>query len=256
MSENSSNNIHRKPFSYTWQKVVGLLLWVAVGFIVAKAILTLVAFALSWTGISLELVNQSVLQAIFAALVYIVTLIVVLGVPWWIRKSRTSQEELGLTRLPSWLDIGLAPAGFIIYLIVTAIFTTIATALVPGFDITQSQETGFANLSSRYEYVLAFVTLVVLAPVAEEILFRGYLFGKLRKYLPAWVAIILTSVLFGVVHGQWNVGVDVFALSLVLCSLREITGSIWAGILLHMMKNALAFYLLFINPSLLNIMGG
>lgn len=222
----------------------------------AQAILTLVALALNSIGVPLRAVNPAILQTIFAALVYVLTLAVVLGVPWWVRKSRTDQKEIGLTRLPSWLDIGLAPAGFVIYLIVTAALTAVATSLIPGFDAAQTQETGFANLAYRYEYIMAFVTLVVLAPMAEEILFRGYLFGKLRKYIPAWAAILLTSALFGLVHGQWNVGIDVFALSLVLCTLREITGSIWAGILLHMMKNALAFYLLFINPSLLNIMGG
>ena len=37
-----------------------------------------------------------------------------------------------------------------------------------------------------------------------------------------------------------------FALSIVLCGLREITGTIHAGILLHMLKNGIAFYLLFV----------
>ena len=47
-------------------------------------------------------------------------------------------------------------------------------------------------------------------------------------------------------HGQWNVGVNVFAMSIVLCTLREITGTIYAGILLHMLKNTIAFVLVYI----------
>ena len=47
-------------------------------------------------------------------------------------------------------------------------------------------------------------------------------------------------------HFQWNVGVNVFALSVVLCALREITGTIYAGILTHMIKNGVAFYLLYL----------
>ena len=54
------------------------------------------------------------------------------------------------------------------------------------------------------------------------------------------------SILFGVVHMQWNVGVNVFAMSVVLCGLREITGTIYSGILVHMIKNGLAFYYLYI----------
>lgn len=195
------------------------------------------------------------LQTVAAALIYVLTLAIVVSVPWWVSKSRTDKKQLGLLRLPSWLDIGLAPAGLVIYLIATAIFTTIAMT-IPGFDANQMQETGFANLSYRYEYFLAFATLVVIAPLAEEVLFRGYLYGKLRNYVPAWFGVLLTSLLFAAVHGQWNVAVDVFALSLVLCILREITGNIWASFLLHMLKNGIAYYLLFINPTLLNIMGG
>lgn len=239
-----------------WQRTIGLLLWVALSFAVAQSLLVVIAVVLNRVGVPLDSVNDTMLQAIFAALVYLLTLVVVMGVPWLLKRSRTSRTELGLTRLPSWLDMGLAPAGFIIYMLTTYVLTMVVTLIVPSFDISQVQDTGFGNITQRYEFFLAFATLVVIAPLAEEILFRGYLYGKMRKYVPVWLSMLLVSILFGAVHGQWNVGIDVFALSLVLCSLREITGSIWAGVMLHMIKNAIAYYLLFINPALLSTMGG
>lgn len=239
-----------------WQRTIGLLLWVALSFAVAQSLLVVIAVVLNRIGVPLDSVNDTMLQAIFAALVYLLTLVVVMGVPWLLKRSRTSRTELGLTRLPSWLDMGLAPAGFIIYMLTTYVLTMVVTLIVPSFDISQVQDTGFGNITQRYEFFLAFATLVVIAPLAEEILFRGYLYGKMRKYVPVWLSMLLVSILFGAVHGQWNVGIDVFALSLVLCSLREITGSIWAGVMLHMIKNAIAYYLLFINPALLSTMGG
>lgn len=251
-----ANSLNSSTKVISWQRAVGLLFWVALSFMIAQALLFLVVAILSRAGVPLDTVSATMLQTIFAALVYTLTLVIVMGVPWFVKKSRTSKAELGLTRLPSWLDIGLAPAGFIIYMLATFALATVVTLVIPSFDISQAQDTGFGNITQRYEYYLAFATLVVIAPLAEEILFRGYLYGKIRKYVPMWLAMLLVSALFGAVHGQWNVGIDVFALSLVLCALREITGSIWAGILLHMMKNAIAYYLLFINPSLLNIMGG
>jgi membrane protease YdiL (CAAX protease family) len=249
-SSNKPKSLHQLP------KAAGLLLWVGIGFAVAQMALTLIVLLLSWAGIPVRAINQTILQTTFAVLVYVLTLVVVVGLPWWIRKYKTNRTELGLDRLPSWLDLGLAPAGFVIYMLVTVGITAIVSALIPGFDIDQVQDTGFGNIAYRYEYILAFVTLVVLAPLAEEVLFRGYLYGKLRRYIPVWASVLLTSALFGLIHGQWNVGVDVFALSIVLCILREITGSIWAGVLLHMIKNGLAFYVLFINPSLFNTIGG
>jgi len=130
------------------------------------------------------------------------------------------------------------------------------TTLFPWIDVNQVQDTGFSNLGQRYEYILAFLTLVVIAPVAEEAIFRGYLYGKVKKFVPIWVAILATSLLFGFIHGAWNLAIDTFALSIILCILRESTGSIWSSILLHMAKNSIAFYVLFINPLLLAIIVG
>ena len=93
---------------------------------------------------------------------------------------------------------------------------------------------------------MAFVCLVILAPFCEEVLFRGWLYGKLRFKMPAVPAILIVSLLFGVMHGQLNVGVTVFAMSIGMCVMRELTGTIWGGVLLHMLKNALAFYFLFV----------
>lgn len=234
---------------------MGLLAWVLAGFVLSSAIVALIVWILTEVGVSFTALNQTILNTILALAVYILTLIIVVGVPWLIKKSSFTKDEAGLTRLPSWMDILMAPAGFIVYFIVSGILTFTVTQLVPGFDTSEVQQTGFEDISQRYEYILAFATLVVLAPVAEEVLFRGYLYGKLRKYVPIWVAILATSALFGLVHGQWNVGLDVFALSIILCSLREVTGNIWAGILLHMLKNGVAFYFLFINTSLLDTIG-
>ena len=200
-------------------------------------------------------VSITVLNTIVAAAIYVVTLALVLGIPWFVQRRRTSREDLGITRFPSWLDIGLAPVGFVVYYIFSIILVYVASQIIPAFDMQQTQDVGFSNLTERYEVMLAFLTLVIIAPIAEELLFRGYLYGKLRKSVPMWLAILMTSTLFAIVHGQWNVAIDVFALSLVMCGLREITGSIWAGVILHTMKNALAFYLLFINPSLLATIG-
>lgn len=225
--------------------------WLLVCLGVAQLLLVGVFWALAQVGVSLAGMNPTIANTLVAILVYAVTLLLVIGLPWWIRKNRTTRQLIGINRLPSWMDIVLAPAGFIVYALASAVVSYAAVKLIPGFDATQAQNTGFSNLSHSYEYILAFVTLVVLAPLAEEVLFRGYLYGKLKNHLPTWAAVLATSATFGLAHGQWNVGLDVFVLSLVLCSLREVTGNIWAGVLLHMLKNGIAFYVLFINTSLL-----
>ena len=241
---------------------MGLPLWTVAGFIGAQLLLVGIVWVMQLFGVPLGSVDETLLNTTAAAVVYLLSLAIVVGLPWLIRKRRTSRVELGLDRPLSWTDILLAPAGFVMYLITSGVLIFLTVHYIPGFDIAQQQALSFNELTQRYQLLLAFIALVILAPVAEEALFRGYLFGKLRRIAPFWVVMLISSVLFGALHLpgdgalQWNVAIDTFALSLVLCGLREVSGSIWAGVLLHMMKNGLAFYLLFINPALIATIGG
>ncbi|MBC7459134.1 CPBP family intramembrane metalloprotease [Candidatus Saccharibacteria bacterium] len=233
-----------------------LPLWVLAGFVFAQVIVGLVLVLLRLMGITFEGVNDAIVSTAIAAVSYVLAITLVVGLPWVIKKQRTSAQELGLGSPPTWIDLLLAPTGFVVYIILTAIFSFVAMQFLTFVDYDQTQAVGFAGLNQQYEFVLAFISLVIVAPVAEEVLFRGYLLGKLRKHLPLWGAILVTSLLFAAVHLQWNVAIDVFALSLVLCVLRVISKSLWPSILLHMIKNGIAFYFLFINPLLLTTLGG
>lgn len=236
--------------------VAGLPAWVFFGFIAASIVVGLVILLLAQTNTMHFSEDNAVANAVIAAVTYVLTLGIVIGVPWQWRQIRTTKEELGLTRLPNWFDIVLAPAAFIVYMLLAGILLAAVQAAFPAFDAEQTQDVGFANLNYYYEYVLAFVTLVIVAPIAEEVLVRGYLYGKLKKVTSVAVALMISSLLFSVMHMQLNVALNVLPLGVVLVLLRETTGSIWAGILLHMLKNGLAFYLLFVNPSFLNAIGG
>lgn len=254
MSANSLNNPIQKVLSWKWIRSSWVLaallpLWMLIGLGLAVIVMRILVTILTQLGVPLAAMNATILQTTLTAVVYLLTLLFVIGLPRLIGKYVTP-ADVGLTRLPSWADIGLAPAGFVVYFIASSLLVYVGSQIIPGFDMTQLQETGFTHISQYYEYVLAFATLIVVAPIAEEVLFRGFLYGKLRRRMPVWVAMLITSALFGLIHGQWNVGLDVFALSIVLCSLREVTGSIWAGILLHMLKNSIAFFIIFVSPLL------
>lgn len=201
--------------------------------------------------------SATLTQALFSLLSYAITLLIIIFIPKLINKKwRVSKEDLGLNELPTWLDLGLAPVGFIVYLVLAAILTSIFAAIFPWFDMSQAQDVGFNSAILGPDRILAFTALVVVSPIAEELVFRGFLYNKLKTSLSTKkrrelaaiiIATIITSLAFGIMHGQWNVGVNVFAMSLVLCAMREITGSIYASILLHMIKNAIAFYLLYVT---------
>ena len=235
---------------------IGLPIWVFLGFMLSQALLIAIIEITKALGISYVGLGEAAFSTIVGAAIYALTLLIVVGVPWLVKKSRTTKTEIGLQRAPSWFDIGIAPVAFITYLIISAAVMAVAMSTLTFIDFQQAQDTGFTQISAQYETILAFLTLVVIAPIAEEIVFRGYLLGKLRKYAPLWISILITSLLFALVHFAWNVGIDVFVLSIVLCLLRVWSKSLWAPILVHMIKNGVAFYFLFINPSFLSTLGG
>ena len=142
--------------------------------------------------------------------------------------------------------------GFAAYFVLYIVGLVIAKALVPSLNLEQEQEIGFSTNTQGAALLPVFISLVILPPITEEIVARGFLFGGLRTKLPFAVAATITSVLFAAAHlGEasegllWIAAVDTFILSLVLCYLREKTGSLWPSIGVHALKNGLAFIVLF-----------
>lgn len=185
-----------------------------------------------------------------AAIVYIVAAAIVIS-PFVIRRLSWTEirKKLGLFKRFGLSMLSWAVFAWGLYFISTIIVTAILYSInLPGVNLEQKQNIGFENLSGGLEYVVAFLLLVVVAPVFEELLFRGYLFGRIRERNGFWFSAVLTSLAFAVLHGQVNVGIDVFILSLFLCYLREKFDSVLPGVLVHAFKNGLAYILLFILP--------
>ena len=251
MSESSSSlNVTTQPLLRRIGFALTAAVWIVIIYFVASFLGEKFLQILFTIGVPLTNLSDNVLTFVYNALVWAIMFGLLIFPIEKLRLIPKLKQELGIQRLLSWSDIGVALLAFIPYLILASVFAGVATMLLPGYDVTQSQDVGFSQLSNRFELLLAFVALVVAAPIIEEVIFRGFLFSRLKKHLGVIVGIIGTSLVFAVLHMQLNVGVDVFALSIVLCLLRIVTGSIWAGVILHMTKNALAFFILFVYPMI------
>lgn len=189
-------------------------------------------------------------QLVANASIYMLAAALVL-IPLLIRKVSWPNitQLLGVSERPKLAHLAWTLPAYVIYFL-TAVLVSLVAANIPGFDSDQAQNVGFDDVTTIAGYVMAFVGLVILPPIFEEVLFRGYLLGRLRKYTGFWFSTIVTSLAFGLVHLQWNVGIDTFVLSIFLCFLREHTKSLWAPILLHAIKNGLAYLFIFIAPLL------
>lgn len=92
------------------------------------------------------------------------------------------------------------------------------------------------------------LSVAVVAPIFEEMIFRGFVYGGFERSLGAWPAVLLSSLLFTVLHGQYNVYelTQIFVLGMVLGWARLRTQSLFTPIVMHAANNALATGMVFL----------
>jgi membrane protease YdiL (CAAX protease family) len=84
--------------------------------------------------------------------------------------------------------------------------------------------------------LLAFAAAIV-APVCEEVVFRGYLYPVAKKFAGPWMAGLCSALVFSAAHGSLTALLPLFVFGLVLVALYEFTGSIWAPMAVHFLFN-------------------
>ena len=78
---------------------------------------------------------------------------------------------------------------------------------------------------------------VIMAPIGEELVFRGATMRLFRQALPFFFANICQAILFGILHANWIQGIYAFALGILLGYVCEKGGSIYYSILMHILFN-------------------
>lgn len=116
-----------------------------------------------------------------------------------------------------------------------------ATYVIPGVDMQADMAKILAAIArTPLNMAAMFFAIAIAAPVVEELLFRGLLQNALAKYVPIWGAILLSSLLFALVHLQPYAVPGLMSLSIAFGYLYHRTGSLRTNIILHMANNVLA----------------
>jgi membrane protease YdiL (CAAX protease family) len=227
------------PLLHGW---IGWVLFAVAVYIVSLYLTSGFAYVLTRIGFFAN-IDATIYVLLTRILFYCIVICLMIVIPRWLKKP-LSLRTMGIDRVMSWKDIAVGVAGLIGYFLL-AMGSLALLKLIPGVDVSQVQDLDVGHVYGA-SLMLVFVVLVLITPFAEELLFRGVLYGGLRtRKLPMWASALIVSALFGIAHGQLNVGVDVFCLSLVACYARELTGSVWAGVVLHMIKNFIAFAIVY-----------
>jgi membrane protease YdiL (CAAX protease family) len=153
-------------------------------------------------------------------------------------------DYLGL-HWPGWRDIGIGVA-----LLATVLLVAGTTEQLLGVNEPSFLFDTYGTAQSAGMLPLMFLAFVILAPLQEEILFRGFLYRGLAPALGPAATITLLSGVWAVLHVQYNwfFMVEIFALGLAFGWLRWFSGSTLLTILLHTSNNCLAMLVAGLTP--------
>lgn len=181
----------------------------------------------------------------FVALTSLVSLLAALFLIWRYRRWRKAEK----------VAISISPKGLNPLLLVWAYLLMFSTTIVlePLYEWlpTPDQDPGRGWW--------AFLALVVIAPVFEEWICRGVVFGALKKRYGVVVSMLLSALFFGLLHVQPVPVVNAFVLGLILAYIYHKTNTLLAPILLHALHNGVAYLLItagYGEASFIELLGG
>lgn len=152
--------------------------------------------------------------------------------------GRPRGADYGLVRTRIGAAIGAMISIWIGFIVFSLIWKTAVS-----LDDPQTLPDQLGIEGSTLNLVLVVIVITILAPVAEETLFRGYIFRALRNWRGFAPAAIITGLIFGAVHiGSSPIGyaLPLAAFGFGLCLLYQWTGSLYPCIALHAVNNAFA----------------
>ena len=173
------------------------------------------------------------LQIFLVAIVYV--RIIAPGVMSW--------ADLGLVRHRFTRNLGI---GFVAWIILLAASFALSAALnAVGIEQNQAELFSAVKDAPLPQFLLVLVAGAILAPIGEEIFFRGYLFTSLSKERRPIVAYGASSLLFAVVHFNLPALLPILVLGFGLAVARRVSGSLIAPIVAHGLNNLFALSVLY-----------
>ena len=184
-------------------------------------------------GMTVEQADAAMLDIMFAhqtEILLISGFVVLLGL-WLMAKLRknTFGAFTGIARPTKTPVLVLALAAGV----AMSFWATIAINMIPWPEaMVESYVESSASLTSQ-QPVIDFLAVVLMAPLVEELLFRGVIYDALCTFVPAGAAVVFQAMLFGSTHGTLLWILYSTLIGCVLGYVRKRTNSLWPCILMH-----------------------
>jgi membrane protease YdiL (CAAX protease family) len=213
--------------------------WFAwVGFVVAiLGVVTLIGTVAAIVGADEESPGFVVIATLAQGAVFVGTAV------WFAsRVAKPKAWHFGLRTAPFWPAVGWAALGVFSFFLVSAIYAGLVQP-----DTEQDVVESLGGDEGTFGLVVAGLMVIAVAPVVEEIFFRGFFYRALRSRFPIVLAALMDGLLFGVIHFNFE-GADgllilppLALLGFIFCLVYERTGSLYPVIGMHAFNNSLAY---------------
>ena len=163
------------------------------------------------------------------------------GVAMLITRLRGNGPRTDLGLIWSWHDVRVGVVYGVCGLVITIPASLLYVVLVGPDQASSAVGDVFEGLRAGPVAALTVVlVVVVLAPLCEEIVYRGLLWGALERYaLPRWVPFVVTTLLFAVAHFEFTRTPLLFIVALPIALARLRTGRLAASVVAHQVNNLL-----------------
>jgi membrane protease YdiL (CAAX protease family) len=230
------NDSVKRCFPDAWDVVVMLLLFFAVQIVVGVALglAGILAPELSpIEGVTAEqFMSEQIALANYNALVYPLLMVCSVVAMWLYVRLRGGRKAVTIRHSISGLNPSVILVG-IVWLVASQIVLEPLLALLPP---SSGGEMGRG--------VWAWVTVMVSAPILEELICRGLLYETVRKRWNVAFSIAISAIFFGAIHADWSTCIVAIVAGAIFSILYERTSSILATIIVHSINNALAYALM------------
>ena len=231
---NESNPAQEKqtqPISTNFPTAVDVLALLGIFFVVQIVVTLLATLVLLFSGQGVADLSPEA-KGVYLAVTTFVSMAATAVLFVWYRHARGAAPlHVGLSLSLRQLQLPLLAWALGLMMALGILFEPLYEWLPPLY-----QEVG-----SGFWSVMA---VVVIAPLFEEFLCRGYLLGSLRERYGSLRAVLFSALFFGILHLQPVAVVNAFLMGVVLGVVYLATRTLWVPILLHAANNALAYLLI------------
>lgn len=164
-------------------------------------------------------------------------------------RGRNLTRLFGLDRQPIWKACGIGLLLTFAAFPIIVLGSLLTGSFSSGPDDLQELVKIFRGPGQGREKIAVVISAVLIAPLSEELFFRGLIYGVAKKYGGLAAALVFNAALFAFIHGSLPAFGGLFALAVCLTLAYEFSGSLYVPIAMHACFNATELVQMLLDPA-------